>query len=262
MPQQPDQKDEILSSSRAWEPASKNSLFTPFRRHLRRHAEQGNSFGTMKGGRHRYSICDKQWQGLDILDLGFLADLAYEPNLTATLAENRIKEYFPPDSCLSLSNVWVEHIPRHFSVRVSPANFRNLKNRRGTKYHNSSYKFGWSSKILGLGGGGTQTEAFHVVAVSGTNDPRDMYEDVAIWNEAGVLRVISMLIPIEWWWPANFVATLVAHASYLFFEPRYVDDLTRSMERLRASVRDDPSVSDEVLFTGHSLGGGIAAILG
>eukprot|EP00467_Chlorarachnion_reptans_P002467 CAMPEP_0114488310 /NCGR_PEP_ID=MMETSP0109-20121206/1254_1 /TAXON_ID=29199 /ORGANISM="Chlorarachnion reptans, Strain CCCM449" /LENGTH=308 /DNA_ID=CAMNT_0001664679 /DNA_START=761 /DNA_END=1690 /DNA_ORIENTATION=+ len=184
----------------------------------------------LKYSHMRYPVCDKKWHGLDVLDMGFLAELAYHENMTdSRVLEAKLRAYFPSHSKFTWGSVEAQHNPRHFSIRIQHEDF---------------------------------SEACHVISVSGTNGLRDVYEDVAIWNEAGVLRLISMLIPIEWWWHSNVVASLVSAASWLFFQPRYVDEMIQSVQYLRNFFEDKRGISEPVIFTGHSLGGGIAAILG
>eukprot|EP00466_Bigelowiella_natans_P000686 jgi/Bigna1/66596/fgenesh1_pg.1_\ len=191
--------------------------------------------------------------------MGFLADMAYDDNITADHVERKLERYFHKKSKIVWDKVKVQDSPRHFSVRITHKDYAN--------------------------------EPFHIVSVSGTNKARDVYEDVAIWNEAGVLRLISMLVPVEWWWQSNVVASLAAAASWPFFEPRYVDEMVKKVQDLRTRetkknnnnkkpspssfswlysssssssiiAAEEQQQQQPVIFTGHSLGGGIAAILG
>jgi len=219
-------------------------------------AKAGALFSASSLRRSSYAVCEKSWYGLDALDMGFLADMAYDDDITVDHVERKLKRYFDKSSKIIWDAVKVQDSPRHFSVRLTHEDYAR--------------------------------EPFHIVSVSGTNKARDVYEDVAIWNEAGVLRLISMLIPVEWWWPSNVVASLAAVASWLFFEPRYVDEMVEKVTELRRAASLPASSSSSswlysttssssssgsssgnikaeqqpVIFTGHSLGGGIAAILG
>ncbi|KAI9221497.1 hypothetical protein BC828DRAFT_397412 [Blastocladiella britannica] len=100
--------------------------------------------------------------------------------------------------------------------------------------------------------------SFSIVAVRGTSDIEDILQDLYAWAAPAMLQLSSMFGTTVGLWPreltANFVkflADYVAHSSLLYYQEvdRHVRDLVQNGNR-------------SVIITGHSLGGGVAQIVG
>lgn len=101
-----------------------------------------------------------------------------------------------------------------------------------------------------------------VVAVSGTDPTNvlDILEDIRMWTEPVVLRIMNAVLPTSMIWPRETSSMVLGalHRAQLWLGVR--DDQWHYTEILDY-VRQIPA-EREVLLTGHSLGGGIALVIG
>eukprot|EP00762_Andalucia_godoyi_P004777 ANDGO_03557.mRNA.1 hypothetical protein len=101
-----------------------------------------------------------------------------------------------------------------------------------------------------------------VIAVRGTQTLSDLFQDIDLYAEIGMLQFFSVFMPSVFILPRNFVSSLVLFASYLdpllLVQRRHYHH--EFIERVREFV-DDLEVG-RVVFTGHSLGGAIGQIIG
>ena len=172
-----------------------------------------------------YSICGKDFSGLNMLDMGFLASLAYKM----------------PEMGGSSNIFWQNQVSSYFN--------------------NSAQGFNWSVELI------RETNPFFlhvrdsakqisVVSIRGTNTSIDWFEDVDVWSEIGTLQLASLFFPLSIWWTPGMLSSYVDWTSRLF-----ADDLSY-VDTVASYVRDNTDSSDQVYLTGHSLGGGMAAIVG
>jgi len=93
-----------------------------------------------------------------------------------------------------------------------------------------------------------------LISACGTAVRNDYLEDFQIWNEIVVLDVASMLLPVNAWWPHALTSGYVWFVSLaLNTRLSYVDDISEYITALG---------NETVIVTGHSLGGGVAAMVG
>eukprot|EP01080_Neovahlkampfia_damariscottae_P007553 gene7553-11876_t len=101
-----------------------------------------------------------------------------------------------------------------------------------------------------------------IISVRGTHSLIDLIQDVDIWKEIGLLQILSVVGPFVSFWPEDLTARIVylvslleelfiGNRSEMTFYYTVLDDYVRNNKHLR-----------NIILTGHSLGGGIANIVG
>eukprot|EP00761_Pharyngomonas_kirbyi_P008545 gb/GECH01008557.1/.p1 GENE.gb/GECH01008557.1/~~gb/GECH01008557.1/.p1 ORF type:complete len:849 (+),score=112.80 gb/GECH01008557.1/:1-2547(+) len=98
-----------------------------------------------------------------------------------------------------------------------------------------------------------------IIAVRGTALLRDWVEDVDIWSEVGLLQLASMFGPFLTFWPQNLTVNIIASTSTL--KKSFGGNNRYYYDKLLSYTKDVMN-DREVILTGHSLGGGLAKIVG
>lgn len=174
----------------------------------------------------KYPVCDMTWHGFDILDYAYLSQLSYE--IEPFLAKD-LQVWFPDES---------------FTVRHSENN---------TVTFVELY---------------SQEKNLIIIAVRGTKIIADVIQDIDVWKEIMLLQTGSIFGPFLNFWPDSLVVKVINWVSYsekaLSDSSRfYYDTLFDYTDRVyqRCNPTNGTKLCDIVL-TGHSLGGGIAKIVG
>ncbi|KAK3747129.1 hypothetical protein QZH41_004410 [Actinostola sp. cb2023] len=172
-----------------------------------------------------YPICNKKWSGLplEITDMAFLAATAYKISTNKTNIRNIVNDYFK-DRNIN----WVVE-----SVNAKKPFFFHIRN---------------SAKKV------------NIFSIRGTVDLRDWFENAKIWNEIAVFQLISVALPVQHL-PFEFVAFFISISSsvdYLLHRSTY----TQYFKLLEDYVKAEYNMSEEYFLVGHSLGGGLAKIIG
>ena len=173
-----------------------------------------------------YPICNKKWSGLqlEITDMAFLADTAYKiQNHNKTNIRDIVNEYFRDRNI----NWDVE------SVNAKKPFFFHIRN---------------SAKKV------------NIFSIRGTVDLRDWFENAKMWNEIAVFQLISVALPVQHL-PFEFVAFFISKSAsidYLLHQSTY----GHYFKPLEDYVKAEYNTSEEYFLVGHSLGGGLAKIIG
>ncbi|XP_020909842.1 uncharacterized protein LOC110247719 [Exaiptasia diaphana] len=174
-----------------------------------------------------YPICDKQWSSLQlkITDMAFLADTAYKIK-----SENKT----------NIANI----VNNYFMDRNLQWTVESVNNKKPFFFHIRHP----SSKV-------------NVVSIRGTVDARDWFENAKMWNEIAVFQLISVALPIQHL-PFEFVAFFIAKSAsidYLLHRSTY----GYYFKPLEDYIKAERNASEEEYYlVGHSLGGGLAKIIG
>lgn len=179
-----------------------------------------------RGG--EYPICGKTWSSLklNVADLAFLANLAYQIDKEKMVElNNTVNDYF-----------------RQRALRWNVTFMSASSN--PTFYH----LFEERARV-------------HVIGIRGTQDTvGDWFENLKIWSEIATYQVMAVALPVQKF-PLEFISYYVNAASFLerilhHNEPNYY---FKAIESYVTGINRNQS---EVLLVGHSLGGGLAKLIG
>ena len=173
-------------------------------------------------------VCAFRWGSLDALDFGTFAWVAYgdDENIADVL-----NQYFLYRHKTNMQDWETTHV----SPAGSPVVFYEAR---------------------------SPSNNITVLATRGTVETTDWMENVAVWSESGLLEIISVIIPLTSVLPVDVVSKYVKWASLvegahdkgpLYYFRSVEDQLEQSKIRFP---------NDTFFLAGHSLGGGIAKIVG
>ncbi|XP_031565178.1 uncharacterized protein LOC116300442 [Actinia tenebrosa] len=105
-----------------------------------------------------------------------------------------------------------------------------------------------------------QTGFVHVIAIRGPQDTLEFVESAKLWDETAVLQSLALVFPILQNLPIKFKAEYVSKSSFInkIFHAGSNSHFFQSIEDYVKQVKN----TSDVVLVGHSLGGGIAKIIG
>lgn len=188
------------------------------------------------GATPRYGVCGYKWNGLAMKDFAIFSMLSYMSPLPENDLQGLIGQMMPGHNATiigarSVPRKWLE-----FEVDSCP--------------QGSSRRSGGSCRKVS------------VVAISGT-DPssvEDILENIRMWTEPAMMEIFSVLFPVVRFWPRETTAMLIGGIHRVIRWLGVQDDRWHYQEILD-HVRRIPD-DREVVLTGHSLGGGMALVVG
>ncbi|CAE8659732.1 unnamed protein product [Polarella glacialis] len=173
-----------------------------------------------------YMICGQTWHGLHLIDYALLSELPYLPNLAG--------QDFP-----QLLKMLLPHLP----LKV-------------TNY--SSGGRPWVELELSSKNG---RPAVSIVVVSGTlvDRWRDILEDIRMWTEPVMIQIIGTFCPLTRMWPRETTALVIGswHRIMLGLGVKLQWQYKEILDHVRQMPADR-----QVVLTGHSLGAGMALVVG
>eukprot|EP01126_Amoeba_proteus_P065149 TRINITY_DN9214_c0_g1_i1.p1 TRINITY_DN9214_c0_g1~~TRINITY_DN9214_c0_g1_i1.p1 ORF type:complete len:493 (-),score=76.02 TRINITY_DN9214_c0_g1_i1:26-1504(-) len=180
-----------------------------------------------------YPICRMQWENLNIVDYGLMANLAYLTKQGADCARQvdaSLKTWFPQDTWKVVG---------------------------GQK----------KGDLLGFLHLYEPVKNLSIITVRGTVPTRatDVLQDFDLFNEISILQAMSYLFPIFKYWTDTMIQNFVYLSSLLerFLSTReygYYYPVIDYVNMLKTNHSDQ--YSGPIIFVGHSLGGAIAKIVG
>jgi len=171
----------------------------------------------------RYAVCGKTWEGFNIVDYGLFAHLAYE------------HEPFAAEDL----QVWFPDIVNEVYTLT---------------FHNSTGGLVFFDLHM-------PARNLSIVSVRGTDNFRDVIQDLFIWKEIVFLQIASIFGPFSNFWPTslsieivNAISSLEAwtFAQYSYDESSYYN----ALDNYLTEISDRRTV-----LVGHSLGGGVSKVV-
>jgi len=177
-------------------------------------------------------VCGHTWHGLQLLDYALLSELPYIKPTAANDVPGLLRSLMP-----------------HHNISVVGTNGTGIGQRPWMEFE--------------LTGDEVGSKPVSIVAVSGTNVDRvvDYLENIRMWTEPLVLMIINTLLPLTRTWPRETTA-LVIGSQHRMMAALGVRDHQWHYDEFLGRVRELAKSGREVVLTGHSLGGGIALVVG
>lgn len=174
-----------------------------------------------------YQMCTKKWNYLKINDMVFFADLAYKTDYGLDNLTINANKYF-------ISSRW---------------KFERINANKPAFYHVRDDNV---------------NPAVNVIGISGTKDIRDWVENGKIWNEVLIFQLLIALVPGSSLIPLSTKASYISFASpidsiYEREDETYIEVLEKY---LKTSDVQKKRQTEYFFLVGHSLGGGLAKIVG
>jgi len=183
-----------------------------------------------------YAVCGHTWYGLQLVDYAFMTEVAYMDNKPENDLQGLLSSLFP-----------------HMDVRLKHS---SAGPRRWLDIEVHTCKDNISSGMT------TGCQVVTVIAVSGTDPTRvvDYAENLRMWTEPVALKILSTVFPTVRIWPRDTTAMVITAIHKILKGMAVQDEQWHYREILEHVRKIKPG--REVVITGHSLGGGIALVVG
>lgn len=186
-----------------------------------------------------YAVCGHTWHGLQLVDYALLSELAYITPSEKNALPKLLQKLFP-----------------HLEVSIRP--LPPVQNRRWLEFEVKRCEGGG----LWNGWQGSGCRQLSVVSVSGTDISRiaDYAENLRMWTEPVALQILQTMFPTIRIWPRDS-ASMVIRTIHDILNGLGLEDNQWHYSEILEYVQKIPR-EQEVVVTGHSLGGGIALVVG
>lgn len=240
---------------RQWYPSFIESSITPDGRIVVEHALIAKMSLQMGGGAQpsppRYATCDFTWHGLTLVDYALIAELAYfgvSSSNKDTAASTVLDQFFPaaPGRGRRDRGPAPELPPLKFELRVPSESYLRRTHAQFVELVEPSLNLS-------------------VVAIRGTDVGRisDLMEDIKMWVEPIVFMLLSTIFPTIRIWPDSTASAVIEwlHGTLQLFGLQSITAVAY-YKPVAEYVRAIKEQGREVVLTGHSLGGGLARVVG
>jgi len=190
-----------------------------------------------------YAACNHMWHGLSVLDFSLLS----------------LASYFD-ESDQSLPLLLADIFPSHTGLTWR---LRNVTTPQATPTEDGirrGHRLSWIEVEIQEP---NMDKPLLVIAIRGTDPMKmsDMLEDIRMWTEPVAMSILSTVFPTVRAWPRR-TAEMVINGIHDFMDALGTPDNSWSYNELVHHVSEIPRERyRQVILTGHSLGGGMAAIV-
>lgn len=186
-----------------------------------------------------YAVCGHTWHSLQLVDYALLSLLAYITLNEKNDVPGLLKKLFPH------LEVSIRHLPSQQHRRWLEFEVKRC--------HSEGLWTGWQEG---------QCKSLSVVSVSGTDISRiaDYAENLRMWTEPVALQILQTMFPTIRIWPRDS-SSMVIRTIHDILSGLGLEDNQWHYSEILDYVRQIPR-EQEVVVTGHSLGGGIALVVG
>lgn len=186
-----------------------------------------------------YAVCGHTWHSLQLVDYALLSLLAYITPDEKNDVPGLLKKMFPH------LEVSIRHLPSQQHRRWLEFEVKRC--------HSGELWTGWQEG---------QCKSLSVVSVSGTDISRiaDYAENLRMWTEPVALQILQTMFPTIRIWPRDS-SSMVIRTIHDILSGLGLEDNQWHYSEILDYVRQIPR-EQEVVVTGHSLGGGIALVVG
>ncbi|CAK9089276.1 Uncharacterized protein SCF082_LOCUS42130, partial [Durusdinium trenchii] len=197
-----------------------------------------------------YAVCGHTWHGLQLVDYALLSELPH-----GCILFQRQRAYITPSEKNALPKLLQKLFP-HLEVSIRP--LPPVQNRRWLEFEVKRCEGGG----LWNGWQGSGCRQLSVVSVSGTDISRiaDYAENLRMWTEPVALQILQTMFPTIRIWPRDS-ASMVIRTIHDILNGLGLEDNQWHYSEILEYVQKIPR-EQEVVVTGHSLGGGIALVVG
>eukprot|EP01084_Bolivina_argentea_P302157 521501_1 len=202
-----------------------------------------HNLSNIKEHSHLYPICSSDWGTLTVADLSYLSALSYHGNSKQTIIAG-LDIYFEKETVILQDDGSIHNEDETNLVFISAQ-----LDKEPIFYHVKDIS----------------TDS-HYIVIRGSHTMKDFIQDMQLYSEIGVIQLVSHIFPLLYIWPTKMIVDLISFCSIIenyWLSPGHDNHYFKDVEIYIDKIMSDGMIVDNnVYIIGHSLGGGVAQIVG